>query len=540
MRKAASVFPDPVGAWISTCSPLAIAGQPSACAGVGALKARSNHSLVRGEKTSSGSTQSSVPLDLCSPEVSFDVVIVGGGTAGCVLASRLSESSDRSVCLLEAGPDFGPLDAGGWPKELLDARAIPSIEVWPSGADDERTLGGRVIGGSSSVNACALLEGSPMDYDEWGEGWDYSSIWPHLARAKTTLRAAHANTEHPAPFHRRFIDAAVDAGYPRLADPDDATRPVGVAPYTANAVDGTRWNAAFAYLDPARSRTNLTIRGETPVDRVVVESGRARAVVTAREERIDGDEIVLSAGAYFSPAILMRSGVGPEDELTALGIRVEAQLPVGETLLDHCGTDVSWEPSELLRAEIATHVDQHGLFQPYAVLKAESSRSPQDTWDLHLLSWVGPREAPGSYEVFVLVFDMKPLSSGRVRLRSKSPKDMPLVERGFLTRDEDVATLVEGIEIARAIASEEPLGRHLAHEHTPGSVDAERYVRETVRNYFHPAATCALGKVVDAECRVLGIESLRVVDASVMPTLPRANTNLTTAAIAEKIAARLA
>jgi choline dehydrogenase len=472
--------------------------------------------------------------------VEFDVVIVGGGTAGCVLASRLSESSDRSVCLLEAGPDFGPLDGGRWPKELLDARALPSVEVWPPVSEDGRTLGGRVIGGSSSVNACALLEGSPADYDEWGEGWDYSSIWPHLARAKTMLRASHSNTEHPAPFHRRFIDAAVDAGYPKLADPDDPTRPVGVAPYTANVVDGTRWNAAFAYLDPARPRQNLTIRGETPVDRLVIDDGRARAVLTPKGERIEGEEIVLSAGAYFSPAILMRSGVGPEDELKALGIRVEAPLPVGDTLLDHCGTDVSWEPSELLRAEIATHVEQHGLYQPYAVLKAESSRSPQDTWDLHLLSWVGPREELGSYEVFVLVFDMKPLSSGRVRLPSKSPKDMPVVERGFLTRDEDVATLVEGIEIARAVAAEEPLGDLLAHELTPGRVDAERYVRETVRNYFHPVGTCALGRVVDADCRVLGIEALRVVDASVMPTLPRANTNLTTAAIAERIAAGLA
>jgi choline dehydrogenase-like flavoprotein len=467
--------------------------------------------------------------------VAFDVVVVGGGTAGCVLAARLSENPDRTVCLLEAGPDFGALDEGRWPADLLDPRAPASSHLWEPGADDGRTLGGRVIGGSSAVNACALLEGSPADYDEWGEGWDYASIWPHLARAKTTLRATHANTEHPAPFHRRFIDAAADAGYPRLADPDDPTQPVGVAPYTANVADGMRWNAALAYLDPARGRPNLTIRGDRLVDRVELESGRARGVVAGRE-RIEAGEVILAAGAYFSPAILMRSGVGPEDELARAGISVEAVLPVGEPLLDHCGTDVTWEPSELMQAEIATHVAQHGLFGSHAVIKAESSRSPRDSWDLHLMSWVGAGETPGSFRLSVLVFDMKPLSSGRVRLRSRKPKDLPLVERGFLTRDEDVNTLVEGIAIARAVGAEEPLAELLGHELLPGATDPEKHVRETVRNYFHPAGTCALGRVVDRQCRVLGIEGLRVADASIMPTIPRANTNLTTAAIAERLA----
>jgi choline dehydrogenase len=454
-----------------------------------------------------------------------------------VLASRLSENPDRSVCLIEAGPDFGPLGDGGWPADLLDARTPAASHVWGPGADDGRTLGGRVIGGSSAINACALLEGSPADYDEWGEGWDYASMWPHLARAKTTLRAAHANTGHPAPFHRRFIDAAADAGYPRLADPDDPTQPVGVAPYTANVVDGTRWNAALAYLDSTRGRPNLTIRGDTLVDRVAVENGGVSGVVTARRERVEADEVILSAGAYFSPAILMRSGFGAEDELARHRITVEAPLPVGEPLLDHCGTDVSWEPSDLLQAEIATHVAQHGLYASHALVKAESSRSPRDSWDLHLMTWVGAGETPDTYRLFALVFDMKPFSSGRVRLRSRDAEDLPVVERGFLSRAEDVMTLVEGIEIARTIAGEEPLADLLAHELLPGARDPERYVRETVRNYFHPAGTCGLGRVVDRQCRVLGIDGLRVVDASIMPTIPRANTNLTTAAIAERVAA---
>jgi choline dehydrogenase len=468
--------------------------------------------------------------------VSFDVVVVGGGTAGCVLAGRLSENPDRSVCLLEAGADFGPLTGALWPQELLDARELPSTNVWPAGSDDGRTLGGRVIGGSSSVNACALLEGSPADYDEWGPGWSSNDLRPHLDRAKAELRAAGANTEHPAPFHRRYIDAAVDAGFPRV-DPNDPAQPIGVAPYVANVVEGTRWNAAFAYLDPARGRPNMTVRGNVMVDRVEIVEGRALAVVTTKRERIEASEVVLSAGSYFSPAILMRSGIGPEAELGPLGIAVTAALPVGETLLDHCGVDVTWEPSELLRAEIATHVAQHGLVGPHVVVKAESSRSPQDSWDLHLMSWVSPGDQPDTYLLSALVFDMKPLSSGRVRLRSAKPDDVPIVDRGFLSHEDDVRTLVEGIEIARAIGSEEELGDLLAHELNPGARDPEQYVRGTVRNYFHPCGTCALGRVVDLDCGVFGIEGLRVVDASIMPTIPRANTNLTTAAIAERIAA---
>jgi choline dehydrogenase len=210
---------------------------------------------------------------------------------------------------------------------------------------------------------------------------------------------------------------------------------------------------------------------------------------------------------------------------------------VGERLLDHCGTDVTWEPSGLLEAEIETHVAQHGLYGSHAVVKAASSGCPPGSWDLHLMSWVSAGEARGPHRVSILVFAMKPLSGGSVRLRSRDPAELPLVERGFLSHEDDVGTLVEGIEIARAVAAEEPLGDLLAHELLPGAADTERYVRETVRNYFHPAGTCALGRVVDVHGRVLGIDRLYVADASFMRTIPRANTNLTTAAIAEKVAA---
>ncbi len=236
----------------------------------------------------------------------------------------------------------------------------------------------------------------------------------------------------------------------------------------------------------------------------------------------------------------MRSGLGPADELLRHGIDVVADLPVGERLLDHCGTGAVWAFSEALDAETAAHEREHGLFEPHAVAKAASSRCRAGSWDTHVLSWAGRAEAPGSYEAVVPVFHMKPRSAGRVRLRSTDPTELPLVERGFLQEDDDVQVLVEGIELARQIAAAEPLGSLLGNELRPGEEDLERYVRGNVRNYFHPAGTCPLGAVLGTDARVLGVDGLVVADASVMPTIPRANTNLTTAAVAERIAEGLA
>jgi len=469
--------------------------------------------------------------------VRYDVVVVGGGTAGCVLAARLSEDPDRQVCLLEAGPDYGPLAEGGWPDEILDARSLPSTNLWEAGGEDERSLGGRLVGGSSAVNACAVLEGSRADYDEWGEEWRHERFGPFLDLARTELRTARANTDEPGPFHRAFVEAAMAAGFPLLDHPNDPLQPVGVAPYPANVVGGKRWNAALAYLDPARTRSNLVVEGETLVDRIVIERGRASSVVTADGRGFDAGTVILAAGAYFSPSILVRSGIGPKSELAQLDIPVAAALPVGDRLLDHYGTDVCWKPSIRLDSETAAHEREHALFQPHVVLKAASSRCEPGSWDLHMLTWLGNAESTGRYEAYALVFHMKPLSTGTVRVRSTDPREAPVVERGYLSRDEDLTTLLDGIDVARRLAATAPLRELLAEEIHPGQTDPERYVRETVRNYFHPVGTCALGEVVDSDCRVFGIEGLVVADASIMPTIPRANTNLTTAAIAERVAA---
>jgi choline dehydrogenase-like flavoprotein len=448
----------------------------------------------------------------------------------------LSENPDRNVCLLEAGPDYGPLSEGRWPAEILDARTSAPTHLWEAGAADGRTLGGKVLGGSSSVNACMVVQGTSADYDEWGADWSYESLRPYLQWARAMLRTAPANTSAPGPFHVAFVEAAQALGFPPLDDLDDLDRPVGVGSFPANVVDGARWNAALAYLDAGRARPNLTVLPDTLVDRVVLRAGRAVGVLDAEGHLHEAEVVVLAAGAYFSPAILLRSGIGPHATLERLALPVVADLPVGERLLDHCGVNVAWAPSGDLRDDTERRAADGELFAPHALMKAASRGCPAEAWDLHLVTWIAASDEPGEWEANVMVFLMKPSSHGRLTLRSSDPSDLPAVERGFLSDPADLAPIVEGLELARELAWTAPLAGLLASEQRPGTVPPEEYVRSAVRGYFHPAGTCAIGQVVDRGCRVLGIEGLFVVDASVMPTIPRANTNLTTAAIAERIA----
>jgi choline dehydrogenase len=351
------------------------------------------------------------------------------------------------------------------------------------------------------------------------------------------LRVASENTPEPAPIHAAFLDAAAALGLPFLEDPDDLRRPVGVARLPANVVDAVRWSAPLAYLDDARERPNLAIVADTLVDRVEIAGGRAVAALTARGERIEADTVVLAAGAYFTPAILLRSGIGPEAELERHDLPVVAALPVGESLLDHHGSGIRWSRTDALDRATADHVARTGpLFMPHAFVKAAGSACPANAWDLHILSWTNPSDDATGYEASMGVFHMKPGSAGRVRLAARDPGALPAVERGFLGDPDDLATVVEGLGLARALAAEEPLARLLGDELEPGAEDLAAYATRTMRNYFHPAGTCGIGRVVDARCRVLGVERLVVADASVMPTIPRANTNLTTVAIAERLA----
>ena len=311
---------------------------------------------------------------------------------------------------------------------------------------------------------------------------------------------------------------------------------MGAGSFPANVVDGMRWNAALAYLDACRSRPNLTVRPDTLVDRVVLRDGRAVGVVDDEGHVHEAAVVVLAAGAYFSPAILLRSGIGPEAELNRLAIPVASDLPVGERLLDHCGVNAAWAPSRALRDDTERRTRGGELFAPHALLKAASSACPP--------AGVGPASRH---------LDRRERRAGRLRgerhglpheavVARSTPASVPRSVRASAGR----ARLPLGPgrpprrrRGARARASARrhgSAGRAPGGRATPRASRSRRLRPSTISGYFHPAGTCALGEVVDPDGRVLGIDGLIVADASIMPTIPRANTNLTTAAIAERIA----
>lgn len=493
----------------------------------------------------------------------FDVLILGGGTAGCTLAARLSEDPARSVCLLEAGPDYGPYDAGGWPPEMLDARAVPSSHDWGL-EDDVSLLRARILGGCSAHNACFVAWGAREDHDEWAaradSGWSFAAFAPFLHRAERELRTREPQAHELSAWHRAALEAAVGLGFPRLGSLNDRDAAEGVAPIPLNAVGNVRWNTAFAYLDAARSRPNLELVADALVDRVLIDARRAVGAIA----RVDGHErnfhagsVVLAAGAYCSPAILMRSGLGPEDHLRDLGIPVAAALPgVGSNLIDHPGASVFFQPSGHLASELHAQEERGVLFEGQCAIRARSAACPEGLWDLHLLPWASRDEeavVDGPYEVHVTVFALKPASRGRVSLRSADPNALPLVEQRFLSdpEGEDLAAILDGLERVREVAAAPQLAGLVDHEVVPGPSVAGReslaaWLREAIRGYFHPVGTCAMGPagdqraVVDSAGRVHGLQNLYVADASVMPIIPRANTNLATVALAERLAELIA
>jgi choline dehydrogenase len=429
----------------------------------------------------------------------YDVLILGGGAAGCVLAGRLSQDPDRSVCLVEAGPDYGHYDEGRWPPDILDARwlALDSHRWERDDEDDRSQIRARVLGGCSAHNACVVLRGAPEDYDEWGS---YADFEPYLRRGEETLRTRPTAFEELSPWHRAFAEAGGD---------DAILHPL-------NAVGDVRWHTAFAYVDPARARENLTILADTLVDRVLLEDDRAVGAV-AGGRNLAADVVVVCGGAYGSPGILLRSGIGPEGEV--------AQLPVGEGLADHVGTGAGWTPTERLVRETAEHEALHGLWMGQVTISRESGSL-----------FMFPAIDPGP-EISGAVFAMKPFSRGSVRLNGPDPETPLAIDHGFLRDERDVEVLTRGFEGLRELASSEAVGSYVEAEARPGAeVDPEEHVRATARGFFHPVATCAIGRVVDERCRVLGFENLYVVDASAVPTIPRANTHLTTVALAERAA----
>lgn len=484
-----------------------------------------------------------------------DVLILGGGVAGCVLAARLSEDPSRQVLLVEAGPDYGAPTAT-WPESLRTADTLPRDHVWERDVPMPRVRG-KVLGGSSAVNGCWHTWGSAADHRAWqtvaGDLFSWATLAPHRDRAIATMGLVDVDPAEITVWGRAALDAAAEACLPWV----DMARPgpLGRGTPLVNSVDGLRVNAAMAYLDErVRRRPNLTVVGRALVDRLLITGDRISAVrvlTDAGELMIGADQVVLSCGTLGSPAVLLRSGIGPAGQLGELGIEPVLDRPgVGANLSDQPGSFVPLPPTPELNRELAAQGAAGPLYSTRALVRAASSHAPADGWDLHLLPVAGRplfgQLPPGQYEAGLSVQVLSPTSRGTVRITTTDPAVPPNVDPGFLTDPDgcDAAVLREGLALVDELAEAPPLRRWWGSRPSPADRSDEA-LRARLGCYWHPVGTCAAGRdddpgaVVDPTLRLRGLSNLHVVDASVLPTAPAANTQLTVLALAELAAAEL-
>jgi choline dehydrogenase len=500
----------------------------------------------------------------------YDDIIVGAGSSGAVLAARLSEDPDRNVLLLEAGPDYAAVEQT--PGDLLNTWVSAGPHDWRliANATPSREIAyprGKVTGGSSAVNGHIALRGTPHDFDEWAawgnREWSFEKVLPFHRKLEDDRDAGgdfhgvdgpiwieRPRPETWQPLNRAFFDAARAAGYAEVSDHNDP-QSTGIGPWPRNRRDGVRISTAIGYLAPARHRLNLTIRPGVNAHRVIIENGRAVGVEVESAgalQQVRGRRVTLSAGAIASPAILMRSGIGPRDELAALGIESRVNLPgVGRNLIDH--------PMALVVAiPVAGIPHDPQVTNPIGIRYTAAGSDEFNDMQMYILELFDPNVSPGLAldlpvpSVSVAPGLQRPRSRGRLRLRSADPGVPPLIDLNYLGDPEDMRRMVDGIRIAWRLMHEGPLAPmlkefvNLTAEVVNSDSALATFLRDNCTTIFHPVGTAKMGPetdpmaVVDQFCRVRGVAGLRVVDASIMPNIVRANTNLTCIMIGERAA----